>query len=56
MRKKGKNCKDERLALRITKEDRERLEYVTGRTGKNMSDILREGLKMQYELAKYEHE
>lgn len=55
MRKKGKNCKDESFLCRLSKEERDRLEYISHVTGRTKSEIIREGLKMQYELAKYEH-
>lgn len=49
-----RKVKEERLDIRITKGDREMLDYICYQTGKSKSEIVREALKMQYELAKYE--
>ena len=56
----GKDCKDRKdrkdefFTVRLTKEDRSALEYISSQTGKTRGQIVREGLKMQYELAKYQ--
>lgn len=48
-----KRTKNRGLYIRVSKEEIEMLKYVSERTGKSASDIMRDGLKMTYNLEKY---
>lgn len=42
------NPKNEELKVRISKEDKERLEYCINNSNKNKSEIVREGIEKVY--------
>ena len=56
MNKIGRPCKDEtknsQYRLRMSADEMAMLEYIAEKTGKPKSDILRESLKMKYNLVK----
>ncbi len=49
----GKKIKDNRIEIRITKEEYEMLQEMKREFGASSSDILRKGLKIQYDMYKY---
>ena len=57
MKKRGRPLKEdpksERFLLRLDSEDRAMLEHLSAESGMNMSDILRRGLKIQYNMARF---
>lgn len=46
----GKNIK---IQVRLSAEDAARIGYVREKTGKTTSEIVREGIRMQYNLAQF---
>lgn len=46
------NPKNEELKIRISKEDKNKLEYCVNHTGKNKSEIVREGIESVYRTIK----
>lgn len=56
LRKRGRPKKDVvaeyRVEIRLTKEDKEKLDYVREVTGKSRTDVYRKGLDLAYQLAK----
>ena len=54
VRKRGRPLKDGskryRKMIRMTREEFEMLDLVAGVTGKTMTDILMDGLRMQYKM------
>lgn len=57
-RKRGRprkeNPKSERVNIRLNAEEREMLSFIAYKTGKKHTDIIREALKMKYNLTKYQ--
>ena len=53
---KGQKIKDDPINklihLRVNNETIEKLEYVSEKTGKNKSEVIRDGIDMQYETIK----
>lgn len=49
----GKKIKDNRIEIRITEEEYEMLQEMKQEFGVSSSDILRKGLKIQYDMYKY---
>lgn len=49
-----KDKKDVRLQVRLNSKEKEMLEYVMEKTGETKSKIILEGLRMKYNLAKYQ--
>ena len=49
----GKKIKDNRIEIRITEEEYEMLQEMKREFGASSSDILRKGLKIQYDMYKY---
>ena len=49
----GKKIKDNRIEIRITEEEYEMLQEMKQEFGASSSDILRTGLKIQYDMYKY---
>ena len=49
----GKKIKDNRIEIRITEEEYEMLQEMKQEFGASSSDILRKGLKIQYDMYKY---
>lgn len=45
-----KEVKSGRFNFRMSQEDADMLRFIRDRTGKSLSDIFRNGLKMQYNL------
>ena len=52
-RPKTEDAKDYGYRLRMSGEDIAKLEYIHKKTGESKADILRRGLNMAYNLAKY---
>ncbi len=44
--------KDSRCSVRLSNNQSEMLDYIIANTGKSKTDVLIDGLKMQYNLAK----
>lgn len=51
-RPKIENPKIKQYRLRLTEEDFQKLEYVASRKKEAMSDVLRKGVEIQYEILK----
>lgn len=51
-RPKKEVSKSESFTLRLTKEEQNKLEYISFETGKSRSEVLLKGLEMQYKLHK----
>lgn len=53
---KGQKIKDDPIKklihLRVNNETIEKLEYVSEKTGKNKSEVIRDGIDLQYETIK----
>ena len=49
----GKKIKDNRIEIRITEEEYEMLQEMKREFGASSSDILRKGLRIQYDMHKY---
>ena len=45
--------KDDRLEVRLSREDLSMLDYLSYETGLSKSDIIRRGLKIQYNMVYY---
>lgn len=52
-RPKIEQPKDRVVRIRLDKKDMARLEYVRDKFGESYSDVLREGLRMRYNLAMF---
>lgn len=52
-RPKIERPKDRVIRVRLDEKDMARLEYVRDKFGGSMSNVLREGLRMQYNLAMF---
>lgn len=57
-RKRGRPRKEnpgiKQVNLRLTRDEQEMLDFICYKTGKSRTDILKEGLKMEYNLTKYQ--
>ena len=51
-RPKSENVAEYRFEIRLTKEDKEKLDYIRSVTGKSRTDILRKGLELTHNIAK----
>jgi predicted DNA-binding protein len=45
--------KTKRLEVRLTNEEFEQLEFASEKYGKSKTDIIRDGIRMNYNLAKF---
>lgn len=52
-RKRKSEAKDVRLIVRITEEEKSQLDEMSAAQDKTLSDILRNGIRMQYNMHKY---
>lgn len=59
IRKRGRpskpDGKNKDFKIRMTEEELEHLNYLSEKSGKNKSEIIREGLKMYYNLQVYKN-
>lgn len=53
--KKKSETKGMRIFVRVTEEERTQLEEMSATQGKTVSDILRNGIRMQYNMHKILH-
>ena len=52
-RRRRDGSKTERFDFRMTREDMQKLEETSQKTGKDKSDVLRDGIELAYLKAKY---
>lgn len=52
-RPKKDDARKNTFVVRLSDEDAKMLEYASGKTGKTKSEIIRDGIRAKYNLAKY---
>lgn len=48
-----KSPKTEGMFIRLSREEIEQLEFISTKTGKSKSDVIRDGIRIKYNLASY---
>lgn len=48
-----KRPKSEGMFVRLSREEIEQLEFIAAKTGKSKSDVIRDGIRIKYNLASY---
>lgn len=54
-RPRKENSKTDQFRVRLDAEDRAMMEHLSVESGMSMSEILRRGLRIQYDMARFSH-